>query len=164
MANLILLPPCAALQRTMHSNRVPFNIFDKADMCFHDLHTSLDTVCVVLRKEGIGAQVKHAVVISLEHEKLMWKEGALGVDSPVSLLCATFYTVGLHFCLPGGQEHRDLKRTQFTRIPMYSVSTYYQYVENGSKNYQGRFNKTGQPKLGVHTHSLTRLLDIQYEF
>ena len=51
----------------------------------------------------------------------------------------------------GGQEHRDLKRSQFTRVPAdgYSGSTYYQYVENGSKNYQGRFNETGQPnKVG----------------
>ena len=97
----------AALQRTLHSNRVPFNIFDKADMRFRDLHMTLDTVCVALRKEGIGADVKHAAVISLEHEELMWKKGAIGVDSPASLLRATFYTVGLHFCLRGGQEHRD---------------------------------------------------------
>jgi hypothetical protein len=163
----------AALQRTMHSNRVPFNIFDKADMRFRDLHMSLDTVCVALRKEGIGAQVKHAVVISLEHEELMWKEGALGVDSPASLLRATFYTVGLHFCLRGGQEHRDLKRTQFTRVPTdgYSGSTYYQYVENGSKNYQGRFNETGQPNKVGRAHAQpnsgtrcpVRILDLYLE-
>ena len=61
----------AALQRTMHSNRVPFNIFDNADMCFRDLHMTLDTVCVVLRKEGIGADIKHAAVISLEYKELM---------------------------------------------------------------------------------------------
>ena len=52
---------------------------------------TLDTVCVALRKEGIGADVKHATVISLEHEELMWKKGAIGVDSPASLLRATFF-------------------------------------------------------------------------
>ena len=61
--------------------------------------------------------VKHAAVISLEHEELMWQKGALGVHSPDSLLRAVFYTVGLHFCLREGQEHRDSKRSQFTRIP-----------------------------------------------
>ena len=94
-----------ALQQTMHSNRVPFNIFDKADMCFRDLHTTLDTVCVAQRKEGIGADIKHGAVIPLKHEELMWNSGALGVDSPASLLRANFYTIGLHFCLHGGQEH-----------------------------------------------------------
>ena len=139
----------------MHSNRVPFNIFDKADMRFRDLHMTLDTVCVALRKEGIGADVKHAAVISLEHEELMWKKGAIGVDSPASLLRATFYTVGLHFCLRGGQEHHDLKRSQFTRVPAdgYSGSTYYQYVENGSKNYQGRFNEIGQLNRVGHAYA-----------
>ena len=64
--------------------------------------TTLDTVCVALRKEGIGANVKHAALNSLEHEELMWESGELGVDSPASLLQETF-TVGLHFCLCGGQ-------------------------------------------------------------
>ena len=127
----------------MNYARVPFNLFDKTDMRFRDL---LDTVCVALRKQGIGADVKHAAVIPLEHEELMWSTGVLGVESPTSLLRATFYTVGLYFCLRGGQEHRELKRSQFTRTPIdgYSSSTYYQYVENGSKNYQGRFSETGQ--------------------
>ena len=43
------------------------------------------------------SKVKHAAVISLEHEELMWQKGALGVHSPDSLLRAVFYTVGLHF-------------------------------------------------------------------
>lgn len=58
----------AALQCVLHSNKVPFNIFNKFDMRFRYLHTTLDTVCVSLSKEGIGAEVKHAAVVSLEHE------------------------------------------------------------------------------------------------
>ena len=69
-------------------------------MQFRDLHMTLDTVCVSLRKEEIGASVKHAV-ISLEDEELMWQKGVLDVHSPDSLLRAVFYTVGLHFCLRG---------------------------------------------------------------
>ena len=67
---------------------------------------TLDTVRVSLRKEGVGAKVKRAAVISLEHEELTWQKGALGVHSPNSLLRAAFYTVGLHLCLRGGQEHQ----------------------------------------------------------
>ena len=136
----------AAIQRTLHSNKVPLNIFDKSDMRFRDLHMTLDTVCVSLRKEGVGTEVRHAAVIPIEHEDILWKRGVLGVATPESLLRTVFYTVGLHFSLRGGQEHRDLKCSQFTRVPEegYLSSTYYQYVENGSKNYQGRFSETGQ--------------------
>ena len=104
----------AALQRMMHANKVPFNIFDKADMLFRDLHMTLNTVCVSLCKEGVGAAVKHAAVISLGHEELMWQK--VGVHSPDSLLRAVFYTVGLHFCLRGGQEHRDLRKDLDLRL------------------------------------------------
>ena len=53
---------------------------------------TLDTVCVSLRKEGVGAEVKHATVISIEHEETLWKNGVLGVNSPESLLRTIFYT------------------------------------------------------------------------
>lgn len=70
----------------------------------------------------------------------------LGVASPDSLFRAVFYTVGLHFSLRGGQEHCELKCSQFSRVPVegYDTKTHYQYMENGSKNYQGRFSETGQ--------------------
>ena len=66
-------------------------------MWFRDLHMTLDTVCVSLRKEGVGAEAKHAAVISIEHEETLWKNGVLGVNSPESLLRTIFYTVGLYF-------------------------------------------------------------------
>ena len=145
----------AAIQRVLHSNKIPLNLFDKSDMRFRDLHMTLDTVCVSLRKEGVGAEVKHATVISIEHEETLWKNGVLGVNSPESLLRTVFYTVGLYFSLRGGQEHRDLKCSQFSRVPAsgYSAQTFYQYVENGSKNYQGRFCETGQSNKIVRAYA-----------
>ena len=61
-------------------------------------------------------------------------------------LQAAFYRAGLHFSLRGGQEHWYLKVEQLTRVPAerYSAETYCQYVENGSKNYQGRFSEVEQ--------------------
>lgn len=145
----------AAFQRIMHTNKIPFNLFDKADLRFSDLHNTLDSVCVKLRKEGIGASVHHAPIITLEDENLFWSSGALGTDNPSSLLRAVFYTAGLHFSLRGGQEHRDLKVDQLTRLPAegYSTETYYQYVENGSKNYQGRFSEVGQQNKIVRAYA-----------
>ena len=58
---------------------------------------TLDTVCVLLCKEGVGTEVKHTAVISIELEDILWNKGVLGVASPESLLRAMFYTVGLHF-------------------------------------------------------------------
>ena len=116
---------------------------------------TLDTVCISLRKEGVGTEVKHAAVVSVEHEDILWNKGVLGIASPESLLRAVFYTVGLHFSLRGGQEHRDLKCSQFTRVPAdrYDSNTYYQYVENGSKNYQGRFSEIGQSNKIVRAYA-----------
>ena len=145
----------AAFQRILHSNKVPVNIFDKSDLRFLDLHMTLDTVCVSLRKQGVGTEVKHAAVIPLDHEDILWQKGILGVDTPESLLRTVFYTVGLQFSLRGGQEHRDLKCSHFSRVPAddYHSKTYYQYVENGSKNYQGCFSETGQPNKIVRAYA-----------
>jgi len=54
--------------------------------------------------------------------------------------------MGLHFSLHGGQEHCNLRVEQLTRVPVdrYDVKTHYQYIENGSKNYQGKFLEVRQ--------------------
>ena len=62
----------AAFQQILHMNKVPFNLFDKSDLCFGDLHNTLDSVCVKLRKDGVGAEVNHAPVIILEHENISY--------------------------------------------------------------------------------------------
>ena len=72
----------AAFQRLLRSNKIPFNILDKSDIRFRDLHQTLDTVCVSLRREGIGAEVKHAKILSAEDEEALWTSGVLSVDTP----------------------------------------------------------------------------------
>ncbi len=139
----------------LQSNNVALNLFDTSDLRFMDLHKTLDTVCVALRKEGIGASVKHAAVISLTDENIMWEKGILGTSAPWPLLRAAFYTVGLFFSLRGGQEHRDFKVSQLSRVPFsgYNAGTHYIYVENGLKNYQGRFNETGASNKVVRAYA-----------
>ena len=82
----------------------------------------LDTVCVLLRKDSIGALQQHVAVIYPADEDLMWESGTLGMDNPWALTRATFVTVGLHFCLRGGQEHRDLKVDQFCQVMALTAS------------------------------------------
>ena len=135
-----------AFQRVLRSNKVLFNIFDKTNLHFIQLHNTLDMVCVGLRKQGVGAEVAHMPVISIEHETLMWTIGVLGFEPLEALLHAVFVTVRLHCSFRGGQEHYDLKVKQFTRLPggYLAAETHYRYMENGSKNYQGRFSKCGK--------------------
>lgn len=57
----------------------------------------------------------------------MWTSGTL-------LLNAVFYIVGKHFCLHGGQEHRDNKLSQVKK-----GQDHYVYYENVAKNNNGSF-------------------------
>ena len=134
---------------------MPFNLFDKSDLYFRDLHNTLDTVIVSLRKAGVATEVKHAGVISLDDKDGLWAKGVIGTASPWPLLCAAFYTVGLYFSLRGSQEHHDLKVSQMSQVPStgYDKSTHYVCVENGSKNYQGRFSETGQSNKVVRAYA-----------
>ena len=91
-----------------------FITYQKNDPRFFELHGSCESVSRELRKSGVGAQVKHAPVITPEEEKL-WDSGAIGVYSPKALGRCVFYYVGKSFCLRGGEEHRSLKPSQFER-------------------------------------------------
>ena len=89
----------SAFQRVLHTNKVPFNIFDKHDLHFHELRNTLDTVCVELRKQGIGTETSHAPVIISEHKIMIWESGVFGFEPPEALLRAVFVSVGMHFSL-----------------------------------------------------------------
>ena len=63
-----------ALQCIMRRcNKQPFDIFAKKDMHFQQFHGTMETVLQQLHKDGIGAEIKHAAVISEEEEALFWK-------------------------------------------------------------------------------------------
>ena len=98
----------SAYQCVLRTNKIPYNVFDKHDLRFSELWNTLDTdgMCQVIRKQGVGAEVSHAPVVSYEHGMLMWKNEVLGFEP---LIRAVFVTVGMYFSLRGGQEHYDLK-------------------------------------------------------
>ena len=132
------------IHRVTLDNKVPFNFLDKTSVHFQDLHKTLDSVCSELHSSGIGADTKLSMVISYEHEDLLWRHGALTYDNPRGLFHAVFFYVGLSFCLRGGQEQRDLVWSNFKRIPedpqIYNEDTCYEYIEFASKNNQHRFS------------------------
>ena len=106
----------ALLSRILHHMRsvdpeCP-NFLDATNYKFKELHAALHNLGRQLRSEGVGAEVKHASVISTEEEGALWEQGILGCDNPKSLLRAVFYLNGKNFCLRGGSEHRNLKLSQ----------------------------------------------------
>ena len=99
---------------------------------------------------------------------MLWNSGELSSDTPDGLLKAVFYYNGLNFVLRGGQEHRDLKVSQFNFRDVPDPDnpgqriTCCEYSEHGSKNRPGGRhqlnlqNKTvvqyARPELGDRCH------------
>ena len=116
-----------------------------------------------LHEQGIGAVKSQARVITLEEEGILWSTGAIGWDTPHSLLNAVFYLNGINFTLRGGSEHRNLCISQLMFGTDDQVE-YVEYTEFGSKNRPGGkkqlnlTNKTvryyAQPALGNKCHVL----------
>lgn len=95
------------LQRYMqHKNNTLTSFLDKGDVRFRGLRGVMESVFQSLHREGLGTEVKHAPVISVEEEEKLWESKMLGDDSPEVLLCTVFYLNGKNLCLRGGQEHR----------------------------------------------------------
>ena len=114
------------------------NFLDKKDARFRQLHHALDVQFHKLHSDGIGRQVNHTEVISVEEEQKLWESGVLGVSNPLSLQNAVFYTIGKMLCLRGGVEHRALKLSQLQRR---TQPDHYIYSENVSKNRNGSFKQ-----------------------
>ena len=110
------------------------NFIDKGDRRFRELHGVVESVLCDLRRNGIGAEVKHAPVISPEEEEQLWASGTLGIDTPSKLQRSVFFYLGKVCCIRGGEEQRNLKPSQFKRQ---TNPDRYLYIENGSKNNSG---------------------------
>ena len=111
-------------------------MIDQKNADFKELHFTMDSVFRSLRVEGVGVQVKHASIITIEKESLLWEQGVLSLNNPLGLLRTVFYSNEKVFCLRGGKEHRCLKLSQFVR---HSNPDRYVYTENGLKNRSSGF-------------------------
>ena len=117
--------------RSIDNTQAP-NIFAKNDPSFRELHFTMDSLYRKLRSEGIGTEKHSAEPFMLDDENKLWSLGVMGTNSPVFLLRAVFYYNGKNFCPRGGEQHRNLKLSQFRRM-----EKGYIYTENSSKNRQG---------------------------
>ena len=110
------------------------NFLEKGNHKFGEVHAAIDNLGSQFRTKGVGAEVKHASIISSKEENALWDAGILGCDNPKSLLRAVFYLKWKNFCLRGGSEHRRLKLSQFQ---CHLTPHHYLYTENGLKNHSG---------------------------
>ncbi len=147
------------LLRVAREKGSTLNFLNKSDLRFKNLHLTLDSVCSKLHATGVGAVKKSAEVISFDDEEMLWQKGILGFDNPSALFNTVFFYVGLHFCLRGGQEHRDLSINQLQRCPedisIYNENSYYEYSEFISKNNQHRFKDIHAKNKVVKTYANT---------
>ena len=99
-----------------------------------------------LQSAGIGAALSAATISKGELDRL-WEFRILGSDTPRALVRATFFVVRLHACLRGGEEHRSLRFSNFSRnsSPERRV-----YVENYSKNRQGGLSHLAHKEVPIY--------------
>lgn len=110
------------------------NFLDKNDHRFQGIDRTCESVYRSLRKQGVGADVRHTPVVTVAEETKLWDLNILNTTTPKGLLRAVFYYVGKVCCLRGGEEQRCLKKSQFTR---HYNPDMYKYIETGSKNRSG---------------------------
>ena len=127
------------LQRYMTSNSPTApKILSKDDRRFIDFHSAVDHVYHRLRSEGVGVEVRHADVITVEEEEKLWDSSVLNITTPKGLQRAVFYYVGKCFCVRGGQEQRNLGPSNFRLLCKPGDDPHCViYEEHGSKNHPG---------------------------
>ena len=98
---------------------------DKGDLRFSELSAVCESVYRQLRKDGVGASVKHASIITPEEENLLLEKRVIGMYMPKPSVR------GKDFCLRGGAEQKALNHPSLcVQIGIHT------YTENGSKNHQ----------------------------
>ena len=88
--------------------------------------------------EGIGTEVHHTPIITVDEEEEMSDSAVLNITTPKGLQRAVFYYVGKCFCVRGGQEQRNLGPSNFNFLCKPGNDPYcVVYEEHGSKIHPG---------------------------
>ena len=138
----------SGILRNLHGDTPDF--LSKKDWRFRELRGTMEQTFSDLRKQGVGAEVKHMSIITKEEEDQLWKAKEMDTNAPKQLLQAVFFYVGKVFCLRGGVEKRGLKVSRFQQ--RYSPD-HYVYIENGSKNNSGANLKIQNKVVPVYANA-----------
>ena len=146
----------AAFQRIMESNNLDYRLFEKGDLCFAQVRKTVDSV-------SISQEGRHLHKVQTCWCTVTWgRAGDLGkwfrqYKQPVEPHQSCVLDCWPPFRHKRWQEHRDMKVEQLTWFPsdgVYIEKSYYEYIEHGSKNYQGTFHDSSSKK------SLERMLNL----
>lgn len=141
------------------------HFMNQQDEHFTRLHIVLDNLSRQLHKEGIGASKAQARVVTSAEEEKLWDSNVIGVSSPESLFNAVFFYCGIYLCLRGGEEHRQLKLSQFVieevenpHNPQERIKCL-RYTEHGSKNHSGSLHHVHLTNKAVQHYANSSLGD-----
>ena len=67
------------------------NFMDESDCRFSELSGVCESVSRQLRKDGVGASVKHAAIITPEEEDILLDKGVMGIYTPKPLVRAVLF-------------------------------------------------------------------------
>ena len=92
-------------------NPVCPNFLDTSELQFVSLHHAMDSVFRCYWTKGATAVSKSHEAFSNEEVDQLWVSGSLSHGLIVSI----FFRMGKKICIRGGEEHRNLKLSQFRR-------------------------------------------------
>ena len=98
---------CVAIQKYLFHKGLKWKLIEGSE--FENVRVTLDNLMKERAKEGIGNVVRHAEVLSSNHEKLMWEKGILGETTPTKLRETVLFLIGIHVGLRAGNEHYNLR-------------------------------------------------------
>ena len=85
----MLLSGILRYMRNLHGDTPDF--LSKKDWRFRELRGTMEQTFFDLRKQGVGAEVKHTLIITKEEEDQLWHSNELGTDTPKQLLQTVFF-------------------------------------------------------------------------
>ena len=84
---------------------------------------SLNTLSFrMLRRDGVGVEVKQADVLSLADEETLWSKGVYGLSTGLKLQRTIYYSLGKNFALRGAEQVcsflnlKDKERSHCSRL------------------------------------------------
>ena len=73
----------------------------KKDWRFRELNGCIESTYINLRKQGIGTEVKHTPIITMEEENQLWERGVSGTETPTKLQRSVFFMLARFFVFVG---------------------------------------------------------------
>ena len=104
---------------------------------FGDFRRTLDAEMKRLHGMGLGTTSKQAEPITPDEEALLWSSEQFGTHNAQALVNTVYFYNSKVFGLRSYDEHRNLKRAQFTKKVDELGRVYLEYVDHGSKTNRG---------------------------